>query len=376
VYRSIDGGTTWTNISAGLPNIPMNTLVYTNGSTTDAIYVGADIGVYYMDNVITWTPFFTDLPNSHVTDLKIFYPTHKIRAATYGRGLWESDLYIADCMPPTLVTASSNTPVNQGGTINLTSSSTGGTSYAWAGANAYTSALQNPTIVGATTAMAGTYTVTVTSSGTCTATATTMVVVNATCAIPTLVTASSNTPVNQGSTINLTSNSTGGTSYAWAGPNAYTSALQNPTIAGATAAMAGTYTVTVTSSGTCTATATTLVVVSSVVDCSVSITAVAGTCAPTINAYNVSGTITFANAPSSGTLSVAYMGAVFQVFNAPFTSPQNYTLTGLGSDGATHTISAIFSENPACTNSANYTAPATCIVNGCPCGIIPVLKQN
>jgi len=94
VFKSIDGGTTWTNISAGLPNIPINTIVYTNNNTNDAVYIGADIGVYYMDNTTSWTSFFTSLPNTHVNDLEIYYPTSKIRAATYGRGLWESDLFV------------------------------------------------------------------------------------------------------------------------------------------------------------------------------------------------------------------------------------------------------------------------------------------
>jgi hypothetical protein len=81
------------------------------------------------------------------------------------------------------------------------------------------------------------------------------------CTAPTNVTASSNSPVSEGGAINLTSTSTGGTTYAWAGPNSYSSTLQNPTIAIATLSMAGTYTVTVTSSGTCIATATTLVAI-------------------------------------------------------------------------------------------------------------------
>ncbi len=81
------------------------------------------------------------------------------------------------------------------------------------------------------------------------------------CTPPTAVTAGSNSPVNEGSAISLTSTSTGGTSYSWTGPNGFTSTTQNPTIASATATMAGTYTVTVLSSSTCTATATTVVLV-------------------------------------------------------------------------------------------------------------------
>jgi hypothetical protein len=84
---------------------------------------------------------------------------------------------VISCTPPTNVTASSNSSVTEGGSINLTSSSTGGTSYAWSGPNSFSSTLQNPTIAVATLATAGTYTVTVTSSGTCIATATTLVAV-------------------------------------------------------------------------------------------------------------------------------------------------------------------------------------------------------
>ena len=168
------------------------------------------------------------------------------------------------CSPPTGATAGSNSPVLVGGTINLTSSSTGGTSQVWAGPNSFASTAQNPTIASATTGMAGVYSVTITSSGTCTAMATTNVVVNpvpTVCSPPTGATAGSNSPVLVGGTINLTSSSTGGTSQVWAGPNSFASTAQNPTIASATTGMAGVYTVTITSSGTCTAMATTSVVV-------------------------------------------------------------------------------------------------------------------
>jgi uncharacterized repeat protein (TIGR01451 family) len=115
VFKTTNSGSVWINISTGLPNIPMNTIVYVNNSTNEGIYLGADIGVYYMDNVTSWTPFFTGLPNSHVNDLEIYYPTQKIRAATYGRGLWESDLFIV-CVKPNAGTDQSplcvgNTPI-------------------------------------------------------------------------------------------------------------------------------------------------------------------------------------------------------------------------------------------------------------------------
>ncbi|MFY7910087.1 MAG: collagen-binding domain-containing protein, partial [Emticicia sp.] len=63
-----------------------------------------------------------------------------------------------------------------GATITL--GSTGGGTYAWTGPASFASTLQNPTRASATTAMAGIYTVTVTSTNGCTATATANVTVN------------------------------------------------------------------------------------------------------------------------------------------------------------------------------------------------------
>jgi uncharacterized repeat protein (TIGR01451 family) len=62
--------------------------------------------------------------------------------------------------------------------------------------------------------------------------------------------ASGSTPVCLGSTISLSTSNSPFASYAWTGPNSFTSAIYNPTIANATTANAGTYTVVVTIPGT------------------------------------------------------------------------------------------------------------------------------
>ena len=96
VYKTTDAGATWVNVSNGLPNIPMNTVVYRKNSLYDEVYIGADLGVYAIDNnVSSAVPFLTDLPKCAVQDLEIFYPTEStgiIRAATYGRGSWQANL--------------------------------------------------------------------------------------------------------------------------------------------------------------------------------------------------------------------------------------------------------------------------------------------
>ncbi len=127
-------------------------------------------------------------------------------------------------------------------------------SYSWAGPNSFTSNIQNATQANAQTTNGGNYIVTVTDANGCSNTSTTNVVVNPT----PVVNVGSNSPVCINTAINLTS--TGGGTYTWAGPNSFSSTLQNPTIPAATTAEAGVYTVTVTTLG-CTNTGTVSVTV-------------------------------------------------------------------------------------------------------------------
>lgn len=92
VTYSPDGGTTWTNYSTGLPNVPCNVVIYEPNSP-GRLYAGNDYGVYYRDSTMSsWQPFGTDLPVTFVNDLKFVPTAHKLRAGTFGRGVWEIDL--------------------------------------------------------------------------------------------------------------------------------------------------------------------------------------------------------------------------------------------------------------------------------------------
>jgi hypothetical protein len=62
-------------------------------------------------------------------------------------------------------------------------------------------------------------------------------------------TAGNDGPVCEGATLNLTAGTVTGGTYAWTGPNGFSSSLQNPSIAGATTAASGEYSVTVTVNG-------------------------------------------------------------------------------------------------------------------------------
>ncbi|MCP9769634.1 hypothetical protein EGI22_17160, partial [Lacihabitans sp. LS3-19] len=82
------------------------------------------------------------------------------------------------------------------------------------------------------------------------------------CYVPITASASSNSPVCEGTNINLLGASVGGTLYSWTGPNSFNSNSQNPTINTASTLNAGIYTLIVTDGTACSATATTNVVIS------------------------------------------------------------------------------------------------------------------
>lgn len=97
VFKTSNGGSTWTDVySSTLPNLPINTIVHLKNSAQEGIYIGADIGVYYIDDTQnSWTEEATDLPRNAIQDLEIYYTsptTGKLRAATYGRGTWETNV--------------------------------------------------------------------------------------------------------------------------------------------------------------------------------------------------------------------------------------------------------------------------------------------
>ena len=92
VYISEDAGSSWTNYSVNLPNIPANCVAFSVGSI-NPLYVGMDVGVYYIDNGLSeYNSFMENLPNVIVNELEINHGAGLIRAATYGRGLWEANV--------------------------------------------------------------------------------------------------------------------------------------------------------------------------------------------------------------------------------------------------------------------------------------------
>lgn len=94
VYVSTDNGNSFTSIRGDLPNFSSQALVWQNNGQ-DGLYVGMNYGVYYTDNTLgnTWSAFNNGLPNVRINELEINTADNKLYAATYGRGLWRSNLY-------------------------------------------------------------------------------------------------------------------------------------------------------------------------------------------------------------------------------------------------------------------------------------------
>ncbi|WP_272022360.1 T9SS type A sorting domain-containing protein [Olleya namhaensis] len=93
VFKSMDGGATWTNISAGLPNIVAKQVVLKQNQGQEILFLGTEIGVYFKTGTEDWAKLGEGLPNVVINDLEINYTQDKLVVGTYGRGLWEVSIF-------------------------------------------------------------------------------------------------------------------------------------------------------------------------------------------------------------------------------------------------------------------------------------------
>ncbi|MCX6153749.1 MAG: hypothetical protein NT007_06295 [Candidatus Kapabacteria bacterium] len=97
IFKSTDLGTSWSNLSYGLPDVPVNSIAL-HPEKEGVITIATDIGVYISFNDgQTWCPFGRSLPNSPVREVafhtnRTVLPQLVLRAATFGRSMWEIDV--------------------------------------------------------------------------------------------------------------------------------------------------------------------------------------------------------------------------------------------------------------------------------------------
>ena len=151
VFESFNGGTSYSNITGLLPNIPANAIAFEPGGN-NMIYVATDLGMFVRDNLLgDWVPFNAGLPNVIVNDIEILSGPRTVRIGTYGRGVWQSP-FAGDLLkrPTAALRSSPASTCGLGDTIQLQDASVGlVTAWNW---SVYPSA--GATLIGANTAAA------------------------------------------------------------------------------------------------------------------------------------------------------------------------------------------------------------------------------
>ena len=248
-----DGSTGCANSGAGtvtvspLPTVSVNSAtVCAGGSAILTATTGASAPSYL------WSPGGATTASITVSPASTTIYTVTVTDGSTGCANSGSGTVTVNPLPAT-PTAGNNGPICAGSTLNLSTPTVVGATYSWTGPNSFASSQQNPSISNATTAVSGTYLVTITDSNGCTSAAgSTSATVNPN---PSTPTASNNGPIIEGNTLNLTASTVDNTTYSWTGPNGFASTNQNPSISNATSAASGAYLVTVTDSNGCTSAA-------------------------------------------------------------------------------------------------------------------------
>lgn len=79
--------------------------------------------------------------------------------------------------------------------------------------------------------------------------------------------------------------------------------------------------------------------------------------------YDISGTVEFSGAPLTGTLTVTVDNGSNQydtIIQPPFTSPQSFSISNIPADASSSSVTAVFTDDIACTLGLNFTAPSPC----------------
>lgn len=196
---------------------------------------------------IPWTA-----PSSANYDVKFYVAgivANNNNANTFDNMATNSLTVSAPCITPAITPNPSNISCfgENTGSINL--GLIGGTtpfSFSWSGPSGYASNSQNINNLAP-----GSYKVVVTANGGC-KDSTTVTLTQPSSAVS--VSASSNSPICAGNTLQLNASGSGGTgsiSYIWIGPNSFTSGSKDNTLMNATTSMSGLYTVTGTDNNGC-----------------------------------------------------------------------------------------------------------------------------
>jgi len=88
VYRTVDNGLTWQDVSGNLPDFPVNSIVL-DPVNQNTWYIGTDGGVFITQNAgNTWELYGHGLPKVPILDLNLHAPARMLTAASFGRSMY------------------------------------------------------------------------------------------------------------------------------------------------------------------------------------------------------------------------------------------------------------------------------------------------
>jgi hypothetical protein len=119
VYRTVNGGASWANISGNVPAVPTwSAKIDTDASQT--IYVSNETGVYSSHSPYsTWSAVGSGLPHAQGLDLELNRSLHLLAVATHGRGAWYLSTEVAQT-----ITFTTNAPTTAAYNSNFTVAAT------------------------------------------------------------------------------------------------------------------------------------------------------------------------------------------------------------------------------------------------------------
>ena len=90
VFKSLNSGATWEDITGNIPDIPINDIVKDSYGN---LFVATDVGVVAsFDQGESWNVLAVNLPSVPVTDLHIHQESEYLYAATYGRSSYKINI--------------------------------------------------------------------------------------------------------------------------------------------------------------------------------------------------------------------------------------------------------------------------------------------
>ncbi len=109
VFKTKDRGTSWTDISGNLPNLPVNGLAV-DPDLPETLYIATDSGVMITtDGGTNWSVLGNGLPKVVVSSLVLHRRSRILRAATHGRSVWDLAVPVSTSLQPTITSLTPST---------------------------------------------------------------------------------------------------------------------------------------------------------------------------------------------------------------------------------------------------------------------------